>query len=113
LTLAKLVRASIESKDAHFNGIDNVKFLQIIKGYGSKVESFKFIPVFSNLIHIELVFWYHSIHSWDGVVELLSSKFVCFIFFFSIYFDKFSFFIPLTVEEDPLVQGMEMPNFKS
>ncbi|RHN59928.1 putative FBD domain, leucine-rich repeat domain, L domain-containing protein [Medicago truncatula] len=71
LTLAKLVRASIDSKDAHFNGIDNVEFLRIIKGYGSKEECFEFIPVFSNLVHIELVFWYHSIHSWDGVVELL------------------------------------------
>jgi hypothetical protein len=71
LKLAKLVRARIDSNDALFNGIDNVKFLRIIKGHRFKEASFEFIPVFSNLIQIELVFWDHSIHCWDAVVELL------------------------------------------
>jgi hypothetical protein len=42
LTLSKLIRASISSMDALFNGIDNVEFLRITKGYStvSKLKSY-------------------------------------------------------------------------
>jgi len=59
------------SKDVLFNGIDDVEFLSIITGLRSQEASFKFIPVFSNLIHIDLLFFHSSFHCWDGVVELL------------------------------------------
>jgi len=71
ITLSKLVRASISSKDVLFNGIDDVEFLRIITGFRSQEASFKFIPVFSNLIHIDLLFFHRSFHCWDGIVELL------------------------------------------
>jgi hypothetical protein len=69
LFLSKLVRASISSMDALFNGICNVEFLRITRTY--KEASFKVLPVFSNLIHIVLVFDYRSFHCRDGVVEIL------------------------------------------
>jgi hypothetical protein len=69
LTLPKLVRASISEVDAQFNGIDNIEFLRIKFWY--EEASFNVIPMFSNLIHIELVFCYFTFHNWDCVVELL------------------------------------------
>jgi hypothetical protein len=71
VTLSKLDIASISSKDVMFNGIGNVEFLRIVTGFRSQEASFKFIPVFSNLIHIDLMFFHSSFHCWDGVVELL------------------------------------------
>jgi len=71
VTLSKLVKASISSKDVLFNGIGNVEFLRIVTGFRSQEASFKFIPVFSNLIHLDLIFFHSSFHCWDGVVELL------------------------------------------
>jgi hypothetical protein len=68
LTLSKLVRASIDSRHAIFNVVKNVEFLSI------KMEqeiSSKVVPMFQNLIHTELVFWYGSFVCWDSVVELL------------------------------------------
>jgi len=71
VTLSTLVRASISSKDVLFNGIGNVEFLRITTGFQSREASFEFIPLFSNLIHIDLMFFHSSFHCWDGVVELL------------------------------------------
>ena len=102
LTLSTLVRASISSMDALFNGIDNVEFLRIITRFGSTEASLEAIPMFTNLTHIELLFFYNSFHCWDGVVELLRNcpnlqilfitkvcKIKCLLVnFFSIYFDK-------------------------
>ena len=69
LTLPKLVRANISDVDAQFNGIYNIEFLRI--KFWFKEASFNVIPMFSNLIHIELVFCYFTFHNWDCVVELL------------------------------------------
>ncbi|KEH43138.1 F-box/RNI/FBD-like domain protein [Medicago truncatula] len=71
LTLSKLIRARISSMDVLFNGINNVEFLRITTESRNQEASFKVIPVFPNLIHIDLVFCHHSFHCWDGVVELL------------------------------------------
>jgi len=71
LTLSKLVRASISSMDALFNGIDNVEFLRITKGFEDQEASFIAIPLFRNLNHIEIVFCHRSFHCWDGIGELL------------------------------------------
>ncbi|KEH25411.1 putative FBD domain, leucine-rich repeat domain, L domain-containing protein [Medicago truncatula] len=71
LTLSKLVRASISSMDALFNGIDNVEFLRITKGFKDQEATFIAIPLFPNLNHIELVFCNSSFHCWDGIGELL------------------------------------------
>ncbi|MCI20840.1 F-box/LRR-repeat protein, partial [Trifolium medium] len=51
--LSKLVRANIGSMNFMFNVIKNVKFLRVITAYMQE-DSFKVIPVFQNLIHIEL-----------------------------------------------------------
>ncbi|XP_045799495.1 F-box/FBD/LRR-repeat protein At5g56420-like [Trifolium pratense] len=77
---AKLVKASIgpiyakfiklieATTAAMFNGIRNVQFLRV----GIVTEaSFKVIPVFSNLIHIEIVFYSHRPSHWDDVVDVL------------------------------------------
>lgn len=76
LTLSKVVRAVIEYDEAYF----------------------KVIPVFSNLIHIKIIYCSRSFHCWDGAIQLLrlcpklqilyvekvllSSMFVCFLVFF-------------------------------
>ncbi|CAJ2639035.1 unnamed protein product [Trifolium pratense] len=74
LFLSKLVKADIGSNDVPFKVIYNVKFLRVIKVKPSLKknikEFFKGIPVFGNLIHIELWF-YGFFHGWDGVVQLL------------------------------------------
>jgi len=69
LTLPKLVRANISEVNAHLNGSDNVEFLRI--KFWFKEASFNVIPMFSNLIHIELVFCHFTFHNWDCVEELL------------------------------------------
>jgi len=71
LTLSKLVRASISSMDVLFNGIDNVEFLRITKGFEDQEASFIANPLFLNLNRIELVFCHRSFHCWDGIGELL------------------------------------------
>jgi len=70
LTLPKLVRASIRKMDALFNGINNVKFLRVVMECTGAV-SMKAIPLFPNLISIELVFPSYSYICWYGVVKLL------------------------------------------
>ena len=60
LTLPKLVRVNINSTGDPFYGIDN-----------AQDTIFKAIPLFPNLVHIEIVFWSHSLHCWDGVLQLL------------------------------------------
>jgi hypothetical protein len=70
LTLPKLVRASIGIRDVVVNGMNNVKFLRVDMDY-RKALSWKAIPLFQNLISIELLFPSYSFISWDGVVELL------------------------------------------
>jgi len=67
LTLSNLVRASFSSMDPLFNGIDNVEFLSISTRF--REASFKVITVFTNLIHLEVMFLCNS--CWDGVAELL------------------------------------------
>lgn len=59
-----------------FNVINNVEFLHISSSHDpylqmhDHVDIFKAIPLFSNLIHIEL--WFNALfHGWDCVVELL------------------------------------------
>jgi len=100
LSLSKLVRANICSKDIPFTAIYNVDFLCIFVRSG---VTFKSIPVFQNLIHIELWFYNFSC-GWDGIVELLLNcpklqilfirkvcGLVCFYFascFFDIYFNE-------------------------
>jgi len=86
LFLSKLVRAYIHSIDVPFDAVNNVEYLCIIQdeeerpywmnieehSFEIKIEvvSFKGIPVFQNLIRIEL--WFFSVfRGWDGVVELL------------------------------------------
>jgi len=57
LFLSKLVRADISSIDVPFNVVSNVKFLRLIRepSMHMNVEDiFKVIPVFKNLIDIEL-----------------------------------------------------------
>lgn len=145
LFLSKLVRAYIHSMDVPFDAINNVEYLCIIqdeeeRSYGMNIEehsfeikieeaSFKDIPVFQNLICIEL--WFFSVfRGWDGVVELLRHcpklqiffirkvcEVVTFFFlvacyFLHIYFIKCYFCISLAVEYQ-LIQGMELPNFNS
>ncbi|GAU38274.1 hypothetical protein TSUD_119550 [Trifolium subterraneum] len=74
LFLSKLVKADIGSIDVPFNVIYNVEFLRLLKvqepSLQMDTEIFKDIPVFGNLIHIELWF-YGFFHGWDGVVQLL------------------------------------------
>ncbi|RHN45801.1 putative F-box domain, leucine-rich repeat domain, L domain-containing protein [Medicago truncatula] len=104
LTLSKLVRASIRIRDGVVNGINNVKFLRVL--ICAKAFSLNAIPLFENLISMELVFPRCSYICWDDVVELLRHcpklqilfiekvfLFMCYVVFcFSIYFDK-SYFI--------------------
>jgi len=98
LTLPKLVRASIGIRDVVVNGIDNVKFLRVDMDY-RKALSWKAIPLFQNLISIELLFPSYPYICWDGVVELLrycpklqilfiKKVFLFACFFLSIYFEK-------------------------
>lgn len=70
LSLSKLVRANISSKDVPFTAMYNIEFLCIFLRPG---VTFKSIPVFQNLIHIELWFSYKLFRSWDGIVELLQN----------------------------------------
>ncbi|XP_058744708.1 F-box/FBD/LRR-repeat protein At5g56420-like [Vicia villosa] len=75
LFLSKLVRAEVGSIDVPFNSICNVEYLRMIRAQEPSLEMnveeiFKGIPVFRNLIHVELWF-YGFFHGWDGVVELL------------------------------------------
>ncbi|AES72807.1 FBD protein [Medicago truncatula] len=70
LSLSKLVRANISSKDVPFTAMYNVEFLCIFLRPG---VTFKSIPVLQNLIHIELWFSYKLFRSWDGIVELLQN----------------------------------------
>ncbi|GAU37616.1 hypothetical protein TSUD_365370 [Trifolium subterraneum] len=65
----KLLQASIGAMNAMFNGIRNVQFLRINV---MRKAPFKVMPVFSNLIHIELVFCNIPTH-WDDVLELLQN----------------------------------------
>jgi len=67
LILSRLVRACVDSMDDLFNGIDNVKFLQL---FIYCKASFKVIPVLPNLIHINLLFD-GLLYGWDNVVKLL------------------------------------------
>jgi len=125
LFLSKLVRADIGlSDDVSFTAIANVDFLHI---RDIERSSFKDIPLFRNLIHIELWFC-NSFHDWVGVVSLLQHcpklqilfikkvcGIVCFYFdysFFHIYFNEWYifFFISLTVRYRR-IQGLGMPNF--
>jgi len=75
LFLSKLVRADVGSIDVPFNAIHNAEFLRVVRIQEPSLqmnvdEIFKGIPVFQNLIHIEL--WcFGFFHGWDGVVELL------------------------------------------
>lgn len=69
LFLSKLVRADIGSIDVPFNVVSNVKFLRLTREPSMQMnveDIFKVIPVFKNLIEIEL--WFYG---WDGAVELL------------------------------------------
>jgi hypothetical protein len=100
LSLSKLVRANISSKDVPFTAIYNVEFVSIYMGQGA---TFKCIPLFQNLIHIELRFHNFSC-GWDGIVGLLLNcpklqilfirkvcGLVCFSFacsFFNIFFNE-------------------------
>ena len=67
LFLSKLVRADIGPIDVPFNAISKVEFLRIDYEQKATLTS---IPVFRNLIHIELLF-YHFFLGWDSVIELL------------------------------------------
>ena len=76
LIISKLVRADIGSIDVPFTAIQNVEFLCLRRVQEPSLEEmkveeiFKNIPVFQNLIHVELVF-HGFFHGWDGVVDLL------------------------------------------
>ncbi|KEH25401.1 putative F-box domain, FBD domain, leucine-rich repeat domain, L domain-containing protein [Medicago truncatula] len=70
LTLPMLVRVSIGIMDGLFNGINNVKFLRIVMEC-TGAFSLKAIPLFPNLISIELLFPSYSYICWYGVVKLL------------------------------------------
>jgi hypothetical protein len=66
LFLSKLVRACICSTDIQFNLISNVNSLLIMN------IPLKGIPVFQNLIHIQL--WFIDFfYGWDGVVDFLKN----------------------------------------
>jgi hypothetical protein len=67
LFLSKLVRADVGPVDVPFNAISKVEFLRIDYAQKTTLTS---IPVFQNLIHIELLF-YHFFLGWDSVIELL------------------------------------------
>jgi hypothetical protein len=76
LILSKLVRADINSTDVPFDAISNVEFLRLLRAQDpishtkNMEEFFKRIPVFHNLIHVELCFA-GFFHGWDGVVDFL------------------------------------------
>ena len=125
LTLSKLVRASILSTNALlFNGINNVKFLRITLEYPSK-GCLKFIPLFPNLIHIDVVFSDFTLNCWDVLEELLRRSpklqllfikkvclFASFFLFSFICFDKFNLIDHDVVEVLLWIQaGMEMSYF--
>lgn len=77
LFLSKLVRADVGSIDVPFNAIHNVEFLRVVRIQEASLqmnidEIFKGIPLFQNLIHIEL--WCIGFfYGWDGVVELFQN----------------------------------------
>ncbi|XP_039682825.1 putative F-box/LRR-repeat protein At5g41840 [Medicago truncatula] len=71
LTFPRLVRVNINSTGDPFYGIDNVDLLFTVSGSIAQDTIFKVIPLFPNLVHIELVFCRRSLHCWDGVLQLL------------------------------------------
>ncbi|AES97668.2 putative F-box domain, FBD domain, leucine-rich repeat domain, L domain-containing protein [Medicago truncatula] len=73
LFLSKLVRARFCSTDIPVNLISNVEFLHIANaGEALKGFRFKSIPVFQNLINIQLWFL-EFFHGWNGVVDMLQN----------------------------------------
>ena len=71
LPFPRLVRANINSTGDPFYGIDNVELLFTITGSIAQDTTFKVIPLFAKLVHIELLFCCRSLHCWDGVLQLL------------------------------------------
>jgi hypothetical protein len=75
LILSKLVRADINSTDVPFDAISNVEFLRLLMAQDPishrNIENFfERIPVFQNLIRVEL--WFAGFfHGWDGIVDFL------------------------------------------
>ncbi|KEH26032.1 cyclin-like F-box protein [Medicago truncatula] len=67
MSLARFVRTEIGAIDVPYNVVKNVEFLSI---YDAERIIFKSFPMFQNLIHIKLQF-YWFFPGWDGIVQFL------------------------------------------